>query len=302
MFNQNVERYIGALVGGCCGDVLGSQTEGMTRAQIVTKFGGNVTEMPSGKKYTDDTEMTIILARHIATNKDIAFSELHEEYGKGMTDKGYSTQTRNILTLCRDGNTWHQKGTSDHNGAIMRIVPCGLIPHTDDACLVQQLEKALYMTHAGSSDAMASAFIHCKLIRALVTNRFDSKLKLFSYMMCKAIIYPSLFAKLNLIKYCLNTSPPIESITSEIYGNPDYFQIKAIDCLCCAVYTFFRFYDHPVEAVSYAASMGGDTDTIAKIVGDLCGALHGTKWIPQNWRGVEGESELIELGKKLSSV
>jgi ADP-ribosylglycohydrolase len=90
-----------------------------------------------------------------------------------------------------------------------------------------------------------------------------------------------------------------ENVGYEITGVKDLFQIRAVDCLACVMYSFFRFYENPVNAVVFAASMGGDTDTIAKITGDLCGALYGVDWIPKSWRGVENESKIIELGEKL---
>jgi len=274
----------------------------MTRKQIQDEFGDVVTEMPLGKKYTDDTEMTLILARHLCNNMEVQYPKLHVEYGKGMTDKGYSSHTRQILTLCGNGNIWQPKGMSSCDGAVMRIAPLGLVSHRDDAHLFQQLDQALFLTHADSKDAVMSAFVHCKLIHALITERFSNKYELFSYMVNKARIHPPLFTKLNLVRYCLNVNPPVENITAELLGDSNHFQIQAIDCLACAVYTFFRFYDNPKEAVCYAASMGGDTDTIAKVTGDLCGALHGTEWIPESWKGVEGEAELISLGEKLGKI
>jgi ADP-ribosylglycohydrolase len=35
--------------------------------------------------------------------------------------------------------------------------------------------------------------------------------------------------------------------------------------------------------VTYAVSLGGDTDTIAAMTGAISGAYHGTQGIPLNW-------------------
>lgn len=298
MSSTITDKYIGTLLGGCCGDVLGSQTEGMTRSQIVERFGDMVTELPEGKLYTDDTEMTIVLARHLLANEPIDFHKLHAEYGNEMTNKGYSLKTRNTLTMFKEGRgLFLPAGSSSTNGAVMRIAPLGFLDLDSDN-LLHQIRAAIYFTHGNSADAHLSAFLHCKIIRALVTNRFQNKQELFMYVLYHARHHHPLWTKINLVKYCLNSPIPITSITEELLGNEDAFQIQAIDAVCCAVYTFFRFYDNPVLAVCYAASMGGDTDTIAKLVGDLCGALHGKDWIPISWYGVENESELIELGRQ----
>ena len=41
--------------------------------------------------------------------------------------------------------------------------------------------------------------------------------------------------------------------------------------------------------------MDGDTDTIAKITGELCGVLHGANWIPKEWLGFENQDEFVSL-------
>ncbi len=299
---DKADKYIGALLGGCCGDVLGSQTEGMTRAQIISKFGDQVSLMPEKKLYTDDTEMTLVLARHLVKNNEVKLVELHEEYAKEITDKGYSKKTRNTLALFKEGRgAFCPAGNSDHNGSVMRIAPLGLMKfETRD--LIRHTREAIYYTHGNSADSHASAFLHCKLIRALLEDRFETKKEYFIYIMGHARNHSPLWVKMNLVHYCLKVSPPVPSITAELLGHEDIFQIKAIDALCCAMYIFFRFYEDPKKAVCFAASMGGDTDTIAKITGDLCGALHGTGWIPEEWRGVEGEEELTALGKKLCEM
>ena len=290
------EKYIGTLLAGCCGDVLGSQTEGMFQDDILKKFG-KVRLMPSKKLYTDDTEMTIVLARHLTKNKTIDQVQLHREYGNEIGNKGYSSNTRNILTKFKIN--WEQSkflslGISGCDGAVMRISPLGLIKMNFETT-VWETQKAIYYTHGANSDAHSSTVLHCRVINALVNNKFKDRHSLFLYVMKIARKHPDLWVKINIVKFCLNSGEKI-NITEELLGNKNIFQIKAIDALCCAYYIFFKFYNQPKEAICYAAGLGGDTDTIAKIVGDLCGALHGYKWIPKEWRGVEGEDELIKLG------
>ncbi len=299
MTTNIIDKYMGTLLGGCCGDVLGSQTEGMTHDQIVRRFGGEVTEMPEGKKYTDDTEMTLVLARHLVEKKSVHARELHAEYGNAMSNKGYSSSTRAILQLFKDNpehGVWASSGKSSHNGAVMRIAPIGLMKWETKE-VMKAVRDACHYTHGANEDAMYSALLHCCMINALVNERFTDKLDYWTYVMNNARFHSPLWTKINLVRYCLNHD--VESITEELLGSKNAFQIKAIDALCCAFYTFFRHFDDPRKAVQCAASMGGDTDTIAKIVGELCGALHGTKWIPNTWHGVEGEEELIRLARAL---
>ena len=295
---EKKDKYIGTLVGGCCGDVLGSQTEGMTRSQIKERFGDLVLNMPDKKLYTDDTEMTLVLARHLVKNVQIKTEELHKEYAAEITYKGYSSETRKILGFFKGENCINVEwGNSDCDGSVMRIAPLGL-RKLETGGLIGEVRNAIYYTHGKSADSHASAFLHCKLIRSLIDSRFKKREEYFAYILGHARKHSPLWAKLNLVKFCLK-EPSISSITEELLGGENIFQIKAIDALCCAYYSFFRFYDDPVRAVCFSASMGGDTDTIAKITGDLCGALYGTGWIPERWHGMEGQEELTSLAIKL---
>lgn len=299
------KKYIGVLLGGCCGDILGSQTENMTRCQIKQRFGEYVTQMPSKKQYTDDTEMTLVLARHLVRREGgINTCELHSEYGKELGNRGYSSSTRAILTMFKENpehGSFAYAGNSSHNGSIMRIAPIGLLKiNTVDT--MKSVRRACYFTHGDNDDACYSAMIHCRLINAFVANRFNTIQEYWNYVLGHARQYSPLWVKINIVRYCLNQQQEFHDITQELLGKSDIFQIQAIDALCCAYYIFFRLYDNPLKAVQYAASIGGDTDTIAKIVGELCGAAHGIEWIPESWRDMEGEKELIQLGRDMAAM
>ena len=298
MENKNIDKIFGTIIGGCCGDILGSQTEGMTRTQIIEKFGNNmIKEMPKIKNYTDDSEMTLVLLRHIIKNKKINLNDIHIEYANELkNNKGYSGQTRSILQNIKNGNIPNEKGLSDHNGCIMRISPLGLINFKNDQDLINNISFTIYYTHAGSDASIACCFLHSKLINKLVYSS-DSleKSYILNYVMKLATSYQPLFTLINLVKNLLDKENI--NITYELFGCENFFQIKAIHCLSTALYIFFKFYNEPLNGVCYAASLGGDTDTIAKIVGDLMGSLHGTKWIPENWKGIENEIEMLSLLK-----
>lgn len=300
--------YIGTLIMGACGDILGSQTEGMTRSQIENKFGGEfatVSKMPEKKLYTDDTDMTIILARHLIKNRGtVDRDQLHAEYANGNLEKGYSKKTRNILERIKKREKKIGRGFATTNGAIMRIAPLGLVKFDNDKELLCNIQNALYYTHL-TEEAIASAFIFCKIIRKIVTNAFGTRYDLLSYILQKSAIFPPLFTKLNLMSFCIaQAEDPSKydiNITYELTGNRDTVQIEAMDCLACALYLYFRYYGDPKKAICEAASLGGDTDTIAKLVGDLVGATWGVTE-NKDWENIEGQDELISLGKQFREL
>jgi hypothetical protein len=97
------------------------------------------------------------------------------------------------------------------------------------------------------------------------------------------------------------------------------FQIKAVDALgyapsflnlignSCSLWAFVNNWNNPEQAVMDAVALGGDTDTLAAITGALCGALHGTHWIPKRWynnieNGDRGRDYAVGIAKQLAKL
>jgi poly(ADP-ribose) glycohydrolase ARH3 len=66
------------------------------------------------------------------------------------------------------------------------------------------------------------------------------------------------------------------------------------ECVPTAVGIFLIFRHNFEEAVAAAASAGGDTDTVAAIVGALSGAYHGLSAIPERWLKQISHREALE--------
>lgn len=86
------------------------------------------------------------------------------------------------------------------------------------------------------------------------------------------------------------------------------FQIKAIDALATCMFSFLKYWKDPEECIIKTASLGGDADTTACIVGALVGALHGKNWIPKRWydnienNGEYGRDALEKVAKELTML
>jgi ADP-ribosyl-[dinitrogen reductase] hydrolase len=69
-------------------------------------------------------------------------------------------------------------------------------------------------------------------------------------------------------------------------------EIAALWCLCRA--------DDFEAAVTEAVDLGGDTDTIGAVTGQLAGAVFGTASIPRRWiDGLHGAARLADLAREL---
>ena len=155
--------------------------------------------------------------------------------------------------------------------------------------------SATYYTHGGNSEAVYTAYVHCKLLKHLLAMDIEN-FNVYMFMLF-ALNFSSknetLFAKMHLLKFLLEQKITPDVFSQNMFGNTDFFQIKAIDSLVTAIYIFCYYANDPVKTVCTACEIGGDT--IAKLVGEYTGALHGNKWFPEEWKGVENENVFIEL-------
>ena len=97
-----------------------------------------------------------------------------------------------------------------------------------------------------------------------------------------------------------------ESFTQKRNRYGAAFQIRSSDCVASVAFIVGKFYMKPSECVQEAVSLGGDTDTIACMVGACMGALHGSTWIPMRWfKNIEnspthGRDTLISCALQIS--
>lgn len=295
----NYEQKVkGVLLGGCVGDVLGSQNEGLSYEQIIKR--GIKTDFPKGKRYTDDTEMTLVLMRHMIENKgNLVMGKLHREYSDVIKSsaRGYSEKTRNILTNYHEFMT---AGNADTNGAVMRISPLAFYRWKSDEELRFAVKQAVYCTHGDSEDAVNTAFLYVTLLKFLINNLISTKDELIeaTLSVIKRVVKNSaLYTAVNLIP--LVSFNENISVTESLFGH-EFFQITAVHCFVCALYCFYTNFHNPQAAVVMAANMGGDTDTIAKLTGELAGAYHGCDWISYGWEHPEGYDVIQDMVKRLA--
>jgi ADP-ribosylglycohydrolase len=307
------EKFLGVLLGGCIGDVLGSINENKSydairKKGVITTFVRN--------RYTDDTELTIILANYLVGNfrtEHSVVQTVHEMYQEVVSTsrRGYSKKTKEIL-----GNYHHcsVSGEADTNGSVMRIAPMALVPISKDSNLRDYIKQVVYCTHGENKNAIDVCFIHVKLLKSLIHGRtgggqLDSANKVHSYVLelTKRVknleIYPlvKLIGQKSMV-FSSDTDDTDDMLNSNVVKNIfgfDFMQINAIKCYICVLVCFLYNFNNPKNGLIMAANIGGDTDTIAKLVGDLFGATYGIKWIPEEWKKPEGHDVLKSLSESL---
>lgn len=316
---MNENKFIGVLLSGCIGDVLGSYNENLSFDEIRNKK--RITSEFINNKFTDDTELTIILAQYLIKyhndKKHSMIQKVHNMYHNIVKNskRGYSKKTKDLLT------NWHDcmiSNDSDTNGSVMRIAPLALIKINSDEELQNKIKYAIYCTHGENKDSIDTCYLHVKLLKYLLFNNCKTPEELYSYALevCRSLknfsLYPllllinpnnkAIISKITQIKEYEKIDESFKiNITKNIFGF-DFIQIKAIHCYTLVLICFLYNFDNPVKAMIMAANIGGDTDTIAKIIGDLIGAKYGVDWIPEKWKSLEHYNEIITVGKDLWKI
>jgi len=267
-------RIAGALYGVAVGDALGAPLEFMSKEEIFRKHG-RVTEMIGGGwlkvvpgEVTDDTQMTLCVARGICRDPDNPVPEIGKEfitwYAGRPKDVG-ATINMAIQNKMVGEIEWidaarltHEQmgGKSAGNGALMRTVYPGLY-YKDTTVAIETAGVIAQMTHWDKKSTEA-----CILYTEMINLIIESVNKEQALQIIRDVLQGS--------EYSLKTRKQI---------NPTGYVVDSFNCALHSIAATGTF----EEAIIEAANLGGDADTIAAITGGLAGAIYGYNEIPERW-------------------
>ena len=270
MFDPSLrDRARGALVGLALGDALGAPVEfdaphtiGPRRKELFELPGGGSFDWAPGE-FTDDTQMALVLARHLLkhgrqVDQDaLAFDFLG--WLGGARDVG--AQTRTVLEAVDLGIDWRVAVSRLHpsaegNGCLMREAPVALAARSrDEAMTLGRAQSAV--THPSPTCQDAAALYAGLLREALETGDFDVERagqEVTTDLLKKAIYRVA------------DARPPAMSS----------WVLHTLTGALWAVVAAPSFED----AVWRAVCLGKDSDTVGAIAGALAGAKWGLGGIP----------------------
>lgn len=289
--NQYDSKMFGVLFGFCVGDALGVPVEFSTRDErkrdpIKEMRAYGTYHQPFGT-WSDDTSLTLCLIESINNNYSVQrladnFIKYYQ-YGYltpycKVFDIGNSTKDaidrmiHGINPVECGGKTEQDNG----NGSLMRILP--LAYYAKNMLPIKRIEiveEVSSLTHSHKRSMFACIFYIEFVINLLHGNKKDEAYK-----------NTIEFVK----KYCKESySEEMENYRRILDGTIvayDEEQINSsgyvIDTLEAALWSFLTTGSYN-EAVLKAINLGGDTDTIAAIVGGMAGTYYGFQSIPDNW-------------------
>lgn len=260
-------RIRGALYGVACGDALGGPVEFMEAEGIQKKYG-RLTEMVGGGwlrlapgEVTDDTQMTLCVARGIVENPEDPvpavgrnFIAWHNSKPKDIGGTCDYAITEAIISGAKDTYDWLDCGRktgrvimqNGGNGALMRTVYTALY-YPDKYERAHKTSLIGDMTHHNTES------------REICQKYADA-------------VYAAIFG-----------GHPISTISKNDYyipgAAPTGYVVNTWSNTIEAIFDTDTFEDAVVEAVN----RGGDADTIGAITGGLAGAYYGYENIPTRW-------------------
>ncbi|MDI3328893.1 MAG: ADP-ribosylglycohydrolase family protein [Alicyclobacillaceae bacterium] len=282
------DRVKGGLYGVAVGDALGATVEFMSREEIRRTYGtlrdilgGGWLGLRPGE-WTDDTEMTLAVAKGIAADPDHpiphigrAFTEWKET---DPPDIGNIVRTvfRIWETAGLNHEQWHiaaerahreLNGMSAGNGALMRTLPVGAAYRSGEDVYRRAVEIAR-LTHWDRKAGWTCA-IYSLAVRNMIDGETDRR-KAFAGAVRRAQeIAGDDFDEIGDI--------PLQTREQDL--RPTGY---TVDSFRCAVWAFFEAGDFE-DAVVRAVNLGGDADTIGAITGGLAGVFWGFEAIPPRW-------------------
>jgi ADP-ribosylglycohydrolase len=184
------------------------------------------------------------------------------------------------------------------NGAAMKISPIGIINVGNREKLLDDVEKTCLPSHGTSVAISAASAVAGAIAEALTpSSTVDSAVK--AALECAAmgakrgrqVTLPSIEKRIELAIDLTEGMDP-SAAAAALY---DYIGAD-VACVSSIPTVFGLFHaagGDPMEAIIAASNLGGDTDTIASMVGGIAGALRGIgAFPPEMVRQVEEESDL----------
>ncbi len=282
-------RCRAVLLGVAVGDALGAPMEFMTSGEIAAKYG-RLNEMVGGGwlrlkpgQVTDDTEMTLCLARGIVTAGGWDLRTIAHEFAVWLRSKPIDvgdTCRRGIRNFMLKGETESPPNQWDAgNGALMRMTPLALYTLGDKELLQKCSIEHGHLTHNHPlSDA--ACICYGRMIQMALLGAEKSRLRREADRL--AAEYPSF----------------------RFDPYPGLATGYVVDTLQTVFHYFFRSRSFE-ECVTSTVNQGGDADTTGAIIGGVAGAYYGLEEIPRRWlkkldRGCV--TELESLAPKLVSL
>ncbi|GAA1487531.1 ADP-ribosylglycohydrolase family protein [Brachybacterium sacelli] len=300
---STTDRARGALLGLAIGDALGMPTQSLPREGIEDRYGtvegfldGAADQpiapgMPAGS-ITDDTEQALIVARLTIAGEGIVdgheFAAALIAWEQDMIARGsldlLGPSTRSALATLQAGAPLEETGRyGTTNGAAMRIAPVG-IAHRPGPGLVEAVVAASRVTHNTGLGISGAAAIAAAVSAGIDGADTDEALEMAHSAALEGhtrghwVAGGSIPARFAAHRDHVRALDPASAATYlyDVVGT----SVQSQESVVAALLLVDRGRLAPFDTLCTAASLGGDTDTVAAMAGAVLGAVHGPGAFP----------------------
>ncbi|MDD1152460.1 ADP-ribosylglycohydrolase family protein [Pseudomonas sp. TNT2022 ID357] len=307
---SQLRRALGAFYGLALGDALGMPTQSLSREQIQQRFGAIRTledagpdqpiaaNMPAGS-ITDDTEQAMLVGRLLVQGQGriapTALARSLIEWEAAMQAKGsqdlLGPSTKHAIELILAGHSVEEAGRyGTTNGAAMRITPVGIASDVADSDgFIQAVVQACQVTH-NTSLGIASAAAVAAVVSAGINGACLADALLLGVQVARQaqaqgywVAGANIAARLEWAA-TLSVDGDKQGFARMLYelvGTSVASQESVVTSFALAGQVVLGHLE-AFEALCMAASLGGDTDTIAAILGAMLGACLGLEAWPRD--------------------
>jgi ADP-ribosylglycohydrolase len=281
------EQISGAILGAAIGDALGFIIEKKTQNEahiFVSELKNNELTtythrtFPSEYKfgqYSDDTQFSILLIKSLIEHKsfkkeDYLAKLLHAYSNKNLI--GLGSNTRKIFNAYIIKDEVEELIKISSNGSVMRSWAIGLF-YKDAKDIWKHSKDQSALTH-NSEEAILACSVMALMISASLNNP----------TMTKEYFLGQVKPHINTDFLLLKPNEFYSYIRDEHY-HPDWDLIPpgAMVTLKAVLYSVYNNFASFSDALLFSLSLGGDTDSVASLVGALMGTRLGINSIPSNW-------------------
>jgi ADP-ribosylglycohydrolase len=290
------ERALGALHGLAVGDALGMPTQYLPRATVAARYGvldsfhpgpedNEISRGTPAGRVTDDTDQAVILGRLLVEGggrlDPHRFAEELLAWQKRMQSAGsqdlLGPSTVRALALVEAGESTDRTGRwGDTNGASMRVTPVGIAFAGDD--LLDAVEESCRVTHhtgiaiagAAAVAAAVSSGVEGRSIQESLEAGIEAAVAgaQRGHYVAGADVAARIRWAIDLVD-----GVPLEQALDVVYDLVGA-GVATQEAVPAAFAVVSLFPDDPWQVCRYAASLGGDCDTIAAMAGAVAGAHH----------------------------
>lgn len=303
-----LQRALGAFYGLALGDALGMPTQSLSREQILQRFGTIHTledagpdqpiaaNMPRGS-ITDDTEQAILVGQLLVRGHGrIAPQELAQsliDWEAAMQARGsqdlLGPSTKHAIEMILAGHSVEEAGRyGTTNGAAMRITPVGIASDVAaPEAFIRAVVQACQVTHNTSLGIASAAAVAAVVSAGINGASLGDALALGRQIANQAEVQghwvagASMAARLQWAATLgvAGDKAGFAQTLYELVGTSVASQESVVASFALAGQVAQGRLE-PFEALCMAASLGGDTDTIAAILGAMLGACQGLQYWP----------------------